>query len=158
LAEAAISPKSGQIDRVGLVHENTAWRWLSGVAPTTAHLEEMFVKWGRPWLESVFVEAYERSDPRLAELDELDARIRETSARRATAADANWRVADRVEKIKMQRTKFHRATPPADPEELRRRQLLEDLVADMPPERWWRVAWLRRLFLRVPGLGRNNER
>lgn len=106
------------------VHENTAWRWLSGVAPTTAHLEEMFVKWGRSWLEFVFIEAYERSDPRLVELDDLDAKIRE-SARRAAAAEDKRRVAGRVEKTKLQRTKFQLAAPPVDPKELRRRQLLE---------------------------------
>jgi len=130
------------------VHENTAWRWLSGVAPTTAHLEEMFVKWGRSWLEFVFIEAYERSDPRLVELDDLEAKIRE-SARRAAAAEDKRRVAGRVEKTKLQRTKFQLAAPPVDPKELRRRQLLEGLASDTPPERWRRLAWLRSLFIAV---------
>jgi hypothetical protein len=125
------------------VHENTAWRWLSGVAPTTAHLEEMFTKWGKPWLEFVFVEAAERSDPRLSELEELETQIREWSERSAAAAEARKRARSRVEE-----SKFQRAAPPPNPMELRRAQLIEGLANDTPAARWRPLGWLTVLLSR----------
>ena len=62
------------------VSENTAWRWMSGVAPTVLHLEEMVSRWGHPFLNYVFDNP--ESNPReqiekiiaiKAELDRRDA-------------------------------------------------------------------------------------
>ena len=125
------------------VHENTAWRWLSGVAPTTAHLEEMFGRWGKPWLEFIFVEAVERADPRLSELEDLSKKIREWEETRARAAEARRRVRSTVGGTKMQR-----AAPPRHPMELRRAQLIYGLAADTPAPRWRSMVWLRVLFSR----------
>ncbi len=130
------------------VHENTAWRWLKGVAPTTAHLEEMFSKWGRTWLEFVFVEAAERSDPRLSELEAVQKTIKEEiraieeemrrlearHAELATFEVSGWddepkfqrREANGEEK---ERSKFQRASLPVNPARIRRAELLDELVA-----------------------------
>jgi hypothetical protein len=125
------------------VHENTAWRWLSGVAPTTAHLEEMFERWGKPWLEFVFVDALERADSRLFELEDLNKKIREWEESRARAVEARTRVRSTID-----RNKFQRVAPPRHPMELRRAQLIEGLAADTPPPRWRSMVWLRVLFSR----------
>ncbi len=141
------------------VHENTAWRWLKGVAPTTAHLEEMFSKWGRPWLEFVFVEAIERSDPRLSELeavqktieDEIRAieeEMRRLEARRAELATFEVGVSEEKE-----RSKFQRAMPrepaqlyPLTPARIRRAELLNELADQTPPKRAALWIALARLF------------
>lgn len=147
------------------VHENTAWRWLKGVAPTTAHLEEMFSKWGRPWLEFVFVEAAERSDPRLSELEVVqktitdEIRAIEEEMRRLEARRAEltiFDISERDDEPKFQRTrpsKFQRipareqaSTHPGSPARIRRAELLDELAAQTPPRRaalWFALA---RLF------------
>jgi hypothetical protein len=136
------------------VHENTAWRWLKGVAPTTAHLEEMFSKWGRPWLEFVFVEAAERSDPRLVELETVQRAIndeilavenemRRLAARRAELAKLQGGVSEEKE-----RSRFQRVRPALSPARIRRVELLDELVAQTTPKRHTLWIALARLFWR----------
>jgi len=135
------------------VHENTAWRWLKGVAPTTAHLEEMYSKWGRPWLEFVFVEAAERSDPRLSELEtvqraiDTEMRLEEEEqqrlqARRAEIARLETRRAELAaarEGVREQRvtTKAQRLPHRSELLRVRRLELLGELSAATPRPGIW---------------------
>jgi len=61
------------------VSESTAERWLRGVAPTTAYLEEMYGEWGAPFVRAVFLEAFDVRDPRIAAL-ESQQKARQTTA------------------------------------------------------------------------------
>ena len=51
------------------VSASTTQRWLDGTAPTTAHLEEMVARWGRPFVMAIFLE--EASKPGNGQLEQL---------------------------------------------------------------------------------------
>jgi len=127
------------------VHENTAWRWLSGRAPTTAHLEEMYGRWGLPWLEFVFVEAFERQDARLGHLHQIDTEISRLEARRAELDEARirWLEARRAERElahgaeSVGKESMAQRAPPAQRSDLdgpieARRQILDQLAKEIP--------------------------
>lgn len=49
--------------------EGTAELWLSGKAPTTAHVEQMVARFGEPYVRNVFAEAFARHDERIKRLE-----------------------------------------------------------------------------------------
>lgn len=51
------------------VSTGTAERWLKGEAPTVAHIEQMTVVFGEPYIRALFAEAFERHDERIKELE-----------------------------------------------------------------------------------------
>lgn len=53
------------------VSTGTAERWLKGEAPTVAHIEQMTAVFGEPYIRALFVEAFERHDERIKELEAL---------------------------------------------------------------------------------------
>lgn len=58
----------------------TVERWLAGHAPTVAHLEGMVALWGERFVATVFWEAFERRDRRIAMLEAKLARLRADAA------------------------------------------------------------------------------
>lgn len=61
------------------VSENTAWLWMSGKTPSVWHLEAMVARWGRAFLEYIFQDIDNHSEP-----IEIIINIRAELARRDT--------------------------------------------------------------------------
>jgi hypothetical protein len=105
-------------------------------------------------LEFVFVEAVERSDPRLSELEDVNTKIRERSERHTAAFEAESRHQRTVKQQRaVRQSKFQRAASPRDPMESRRAELIEGLVTDTPQARRRGLAWLRMLVLQLADHG-----
>lgn len=105
------------------VSTGTAERWLSGHAPTAAHIEEMYAKWGERFARAIFPEAFIQNDERLAMLERPMGR----SAAAAATASGSWFLST-LPVIGALASWLH-------PEKRERRRLLQGLAATVPKAR-----------------------
>jgi hypothetical protein len=70
LKETYARPRAKLIARDFDVSVGTAERWLSGEAPTVAHIEQMTGLFGEEYVRAVFIEAFERQDYRIRLLED----------------------------------------------------------------------------------------
>lgn len=70
LREHYPTPRAKLVARDFKVSTGTAELWLSGKAPTTAHVEQMVAMFGEPYIRAVFAEAFGSGDTRIHSLEQ----------------------------------------------------------------------------------------
>lgn len=120
------------------VSTSTAQRWLDGVAPTTAHLEEMVDRWGRSFVTAIFLEEVGKPNGSIEQL----LRAKQAAREAIVSAAPPLRAATQLEEAGLKdlvgwsppkvQYSNRRIQPPT------RAELLERLRRTIPGEPWER--------------------